>query len=74
MGQLEYLSRATPKLLYIDLISKEDSCLNECGYVIQDIRAPFVKAEVIFEFVPRNYNSVAHGLTQHGFLDSKSES
>lgn len=48
--------------------------MNECGDIVQDIRALSTEVEVIFGLLIRNYNLIAHGLTCHYFLASDSES
>ena len=58
----------------IDLINYGENCLNEFGLVLSDIASLANNFVVVFNFVPRNCNKVAHSLARHAFINSNSES
>lgn len=58
----------------IDLINSGEFCLNEFGLVLSDISSLAFNLDVVFSFVPRICNRVAHGLARHAFVNSISES
>lgn len=58
----------------IDLILSPAICLNEFGTVLGNILDFSKQTDIIFSFVPRNCNKVAHDLVRHALLSFSSES
>lgn len=58
----------------IDLILEYGNCLNDFGFVLDDIKELSRRLEVLFSFIPQVNNGVAHRLAHYAFnsLSSKS--